>query len=140
MRSPANYQHRQVVIGNYHPNAGNPSRPINSKPAMGTNTSIEWTESTWNPVTGCTKISAGCAHCYAERMTYRLQAMGQPNYQNGFELTTHEHTLVLPLSWKKPQSIFVNSMSDLFHADVSTDFILRVFEVMKRVIGIDFRF
>ncbi len=94
-------------------------------------TSIEWTESTWNPVTGCTKISPGCKHCYAERMALRLQMMGQPNYANGFNLTLHEHILALPLSWKKPQMIFVNSMSDLFHEQVPIKFILRVFEVMR---------
>jgi protein gp37 len=99
---------------------------------MGAMSSIEWTESTWNPVTGCTKISPGCAHCYAERMARRLQAMGQSNYANGFDLTIHEHALDLPLRWKKPQLIFVNSMSDLFHEDVPTEFILRVFQVMNR--------
>jgi len=99
---------------------------------MGMNSQIEWTESTWNPVTGCTKISTGCAHCYAERMARRLKAMGQPNYRNGFRVTVHEHALALPLSWKKPQTIFVNSMSDLFHRDVPTEFILRAFEVMNR--------
>lgn len=99
---------------------------------MAINSSIEWTESTWNPVTGCTKVSSGCKHCYAERMAIRLKAMGQPNYANGFDLTIHEHTLDLPLSWKRPQTIFVNSMSDLFHEDVPTDFILQVFNVMHR--------
>jgi len=94
-------------------------------------TKIEWTESTWNPVTGCSKISAGCANCYAERMAKRLQAMGQANYRNGFEVTMHEHALELPLKWRKPQMIFVNSMSDLFHEDVPVEFILRVFEVMR---------
>src|ERR1019366_902158 len=93
---------------------------------------IEWTESTWNPVTGCTKISPGCKHCYAERMAARLQAMGQKNYANGFELTLQDHAVELPLRWKKPQTIFVNSMSDLFHEDVPVDFIKRVFDVMKR--------
>jgi len=92
--------------------------------------SIEWTESTWNPVTGCSKISSGCKNCYAERMAKRLKAMGQPNYVNGFELTCHERVLKLSLQWKKPQVIFVNSMSDLFHKDVPTDFILRAFDVM----------
>jgi len=96
------------------------------------NTSIEWTESTWNPVTGCSKVSLGCRHCYAERMAKRLQAMGQTNYRNGFQVTTHEHALDLPLSWKKPQTIFVNSMSDLFHESVPLEFILRVFSVMSR--------
>jgi protein gp37 len=93
---------------------------------------IEWTESTWNPVTGCTKISPGCKHCYAERMANRLQAMGQPNYARGFDLTLQEHMLELPLRWKKPQSIFVNSMSDLFHHDVPLEYIGRVFDVMRR--------
>jgi protein gp37 len=94
--------------------------------------SIEWTEATWNPLTGCTKISPGCKFCYAERMALRLQAMGQPNYRNGFALTLHAHALELPLRWKKPHIIFVNSMSDLFHKDVPIDFIMRVFDVMKR--------
>jgi len=99
---------------------------------MATKSAIEWTESTWNPVTGCTKISSGCKNCYAERMAKRLHAMGQPNYRNGFEVTTHPHALELPLSWKKPQTIFVNSMSDLFHNDIPGDFILNVFEVMNK--------
>ena len=99
---------------------------------MATKSSIEWTESTWNAVTGCTKISTGCANYYAERMAKRLQAMGQPNYANGFAVTTHEHVLDMPLRWRKPQMIFVNSMSDLFHRDVPTEFILRMFEVMNR--------
>jgi protein gp37 len=99
---------------------------------MGLASSIEWTEATWNPVTGCSKISAGCKFCYAERMARRLKAMGQPNYRNGFSLTLHEHMIELPLSWKKPQTIFVNSMSDLFHKDVPLEFIERVFDVMGR--------
>lgn len=98
---------------------------------MGLASSIEWTEATWNPVTGCDKISAGCRFCYAERMSGRLKAMGQPNYRNGFSLTLHEHMVNLPLSWKKPQTIFVNSMSDLFHKDVPLEFIQRVFDVMR---------
>ena len=93
---------------------------------------IEWTEATWNPVTGCTKISSGCKHCYAERMAKRLLAMGQANYLNGFKLTMHDHVLELPLKWKKPQTVFVNSMSDLFHKDVSKEFILKVFDVMNQ--------
>ena len=93
---------------------------------------IEWTESTWNPVTGCTKVSAGCANCYAETMARRLQGMGQENYRNGFEVTLHEHMLERPLEWKKPQTIFVNSMSDLFHEAIPTAFIERVFNVMER--------
>ena len=99
---------------------------------MGARSNIEWTESTWNPVTGCTKVSPGCAHCYAERMALRLQAMGHPNYVNGFKVTVHEHMLALPLRWKKPQMIFVNSMSDLFHEDVPLEFIQKVFDVMRR--------
>jgi protein gp37 len=98
---------------------------------MGTHSSIEWTESTWNPLTGCTKISPGCKHCYAERMARRLQGMGQPNYVNGFRLTLHEHMLEQPLGWKKPQMVFVNSMSDLFHKDVPEEFIQKVFDVMR---------
>jgi len=99
---------------------------------MASNSAIEWTESTWNPLTGCTKISPGCKHCYAERMALRLKAMGQPNYANGFELALHENALELPLKWKKPQTIFVNSMSDLFHRDVPVEFIARTFDVMRR--------
>jgi protein gp37 len=99
---------------------------------MATKSSIEWTESTWNPITGCTKVSPGCKHCYAERLAKRLQAMGQPNYANGFKLTMHEHALEIPLHWKTPQTIFVNSMSDLFHKDVPLEFIQRVFEVMRQ--------
>ena len=94
--------------------------------------SIEWTESTWNPVTGCTKVSPGCRHCYAERMAIRLRAMRQPNYRNGFEPTLHPQVLELPLTWHKPQMVFVNSMSDLFHSDVPVDFIQQVFDVMRR--------
>jgi len=99
---------------------------------MATNSAIEWTGSTWNPVTGCTKISPGCKHCYAERMARRLQAMGQKNYAKGFELALHPHVLELPLSWKKPQTIFVNSMSDLFLGEVPSEFIKQVFDVMRR--------
>jgi protein gp37 len=99
---------------------------------MAGKSAIEWTESTWNPVTGCTKMSAGCENCYAERMAKRLQAMGQFNYRNGFELTCHPHVLDLPLHWKKPQMIFVNSMSDLFHKQVPKDFILKTFVTMNK--------
>jgi protein gp37 len=99
---------------------------------MGQASAIEWTESTWNPLTGCTKVSPGCKHCYAERMALRLQAMGQPNYARGFQLAMHENALALPLKWKKPQTIFVNSMSDLFHDEVPVEFIARVFDVMCR--------
>jgi len=94
--------------------------------------SIEWTEATWNPITGCTKISPGCANCYAERLAYRLQAMGQRNYANAFKLTLQPHMLELPLKWRTPQVIFVNSMSDLFHKDVPADYIHQVFDVMSR--------
>ncbi len=93
---------------------------------------IEWTEATWNPVTGCSKISSGCAHCYAERMAKRLHAMGQPNYANGFRVTCHEDMLRKPLEWKRPQIIFVNSMSDIFHEEVPESFIRSVFDVMVR--------
>lgn len=91
---------------------------------------IEWTESTWNPVTGCTKVSPGCKHCYAERMARRLKAMGSPNYRNEFRVTLHPHVLEAPRRWHKRQVIFVNSMSDLFHEQVPLDYIQRVFEVM----------
>jgi protein gp37 len=99
---------------------------------MAQNSAIEWTETTWNPLTGCTKISPGCKHCYAERMSLRLQAMGQANYANGFELTLHERMLEVPLGWRKPRFVFVNSMSDLFHKDVPEEYIFRVFDVMRR--------
>lgn len=97
---------------------------------MATNSNIEWTEATWNPVTGCDKVSPGCAHCYAERMAGRLQAMGQRNYVDGFAVRTHDHMLEHPLRWKRPLKIFVNSMSDLFHEDVPAEFIQRVFGTM----------
>jgi protein gp37 len=92
---------------------------------------IEWTESTWNPSTGCTKISSGCTNCYAEVMTRRLQAMGIAKYQDGFNLAWHERELLLPYTWKKPRMIFVNSMSDLFHKDMPFGFIKSVFKVMN---------
>ena len=99
---------------------------------MADNSSIEWTEATWNPVTGCTKLSPGCRNCYAERMALRLQAMGCPNYAKAFRVTVHDHVLSLPVGWNRPRTIFVNSMSDLFHEEVPTAFILRVFEVMRK--------
>lgn len=99
---------------------------------MGAKSRIEWTEATWNPLTGCTKISPGCKHCYAEVMSRRLKAMGQRNYANGFKLTLQEQMLDLPLRWKKPLTIFVNSMSDLFQEGVPAEYILRVFDVMNR--------
>lgn len=98
---------------------------------MAARSAIEWTESTWNPVTGCTKISSGCRNCYAERLALRLRAMGQPHYVNGFKLTLHEDALDTCLRWRKPQLVFVNSMSDLFHEQVPASFIQRVFGVMR---------
>lgn len=95
-------------------------------------TTIEWTESSWNPVTGCSRLSLGCRNCYAERFARRLQAMGNPNYANGFEVTLHPHMLEVPLKWTQPQMVFVNSMSDLFHPKVPLAFIRRVFDVMER--------
>lgn len=97
---------------------------------MARKSKIEWTESTWNPVTGCTKTSIGCRNCYAERMALRLKAAGSPNYANGFRVTPHPHALEIPLRWRLPRIIFVNSMSDLFHRDVSFDFISKVFNIM----------
>jgi protein gp37 len=98
---------------------------------MAANSHIEWTEATWNPVTGCTKISAGCKNCYAERLALRLQAMGNHRYQNGFRVTLHDDALDLPRSWRTPRRIFVNSMSDLFHPEVPLTFIRRVFQTME---------
>jgi len=92
---------------------------------------IEWTEATWNPVTGCTKISAGCKNCYAERLAFRLKAMGNARYRNGFDVTLHPDVLKLPTTWKAPRTVFVNSMSDLFHDRVPVDFIHRVFDAMS---------
>jgi len=94
---------------------------------------IEWTDTTWNPITGCTKISDGCKNCYAERMSKRLQAMGQENYQNGFEVTVHEDILDAPIHWKKPRFVFVNSMSDIFHKEVPDTFIEKIFTIMVEV-------
>jgi protein gp37 len=99
---------------------------------MATNSHIEWTDATWNPVTGCTKISPGCKNCYAERLANRLQAMGQANYRNGFAVTLQPQMLELPLRWKAPKRIFVNSMSDLFHEDVPISYIEQVFSTMNR--------
>jgi protein gp37 len=93
--------------------------------------SIEWTEMTWNPTTGCNKISAGCKHCYAEVMTRRLEAMGIEKYKEGFKVRVHEDALDVPYSWKKSKVVFVNSMSDLFHDEVPFEFIKKVFEVMN---------
>jgi len=94
-------------------------------------TKIEWTESTWNPITGCTKISTGCKFCYAEVMARRLKAMGQEKYKNGFELTLHPETLQEPYTWKKGKMIFVNSMSDLFHKEIPIKYIQQIFKVIK---------
>ena len=88
---------------------------------MSGKTKIEWTETSWNPITGCTKISEGCQNCYAAAFAKRLQAMGNPRYPNGFQVTVHEDLIERPLKWKKPQFIFVNSMSDLFHEDIPED-------------------
>lgn len=95
-------------------------------------TKIEWTDKTWNPVTGCTKHSVGCAHCYAETMARRLEAMGLEKYKNGFQLTLHPDTLNEPLKWKKGHNIFVCSMSDLFHKDVPFDFVDAVMETIRK--------
>ncbi len=99
---------------------------------MSTLSEIEWTDVTWNPVTGCTKISHGCKHCYAERMAKRLREMGVEKYRGGFSVAVHESTLDDPLKWKKSRLVFVNSMSDLFHKSVPSTFIERVFDVMNR--------
>ena len=99
---------------------------------MATLSKIEWTETTWNPVTGCTKISYGCKHCYAERMSKRLQAMGMEKYRRGFEVVVHDSVLQEPLKWKNPSLVFVNSMSDLFHKAVPTEFVQSVFGVMNQ--------
>jgi len=98
---------------------------------MAIKSKIEWTENTWNPITGCTQISEGCANCYALRMASRLQKMRCTKYANGFHLTLHENCLNEPYSWKKPARIFVNSMSDLFHSNVPVDYIQKVFAVMN---------
>jgi protein gp37 len=98
---------------------------------LAANSSIEWTEITWNPVTGCTKVSPGCKHCYAERMAKRLKAMGQPRYANGFRVTLQHDLVSLPLTWRKPRLVFVNSMSDLFHEQVPDDFIIKCFQTMN---------
>jgi len=93
---------------------------------------IEWTDATWNPTMGCTKVSPGCKHCYAERIAKRLKAMGVPGYERGFELSIHSNLLDRPLRWRKPRMVFVNSMSDLFHEDVPEWFIQSVFAIMHK--------
>jgi len=99
---------------------------------MSQKSKIEWTEASWNPVTGCGKISPGCKNCYAERLAARLQAMGCHRYRNGFKVTLQEDIVELPLEWRQPKLIFVNSMSDLFHKEIPSDFIVKVFDTMKR--------
>ena len=99
---------------------------------MAVGSKIEWTDATWNPVTGCTKVSPGCKLCYAERMSKRLKATGMVKYQNGFEVTWHPEALEIPLRWRKPRTIFVNSMSDLFHYQVPDQFVRDVFGVMEQ--------
>ena len=98
---------------------------------MAQNSKIEWTEATWNPVTGCSKISPGCKHCYAERLAERLQAMGSYRYRNGFKITLQADIVDLPLRWRQPKVIFVNSMSDLFHKDIPDEYIAKVFATMQ---------
>ncbi len=97
---------------------------------MANNSAIEWTESTWNPTTGCDKISTGCKNCYAEKMSFRLKSMGVVKYKKGFKFVEHPDDLKLPLTWKKPRKVFVNSMSDLFHEKASFEFIGKCFDVM----------
>ncbi len=99
---------------------------------MAKNSKIEWTGLTWNPVTGCDKVSAGCDHCYADRMAKRLKAMGVHNYRNGFKVTLQPQVLDAPFSWKKPQVVFVNSMSDLFHEKIPFKFLTNIFDVMGK--------
>src|ERR1700751_3382644 len=98
---------------------------------MADKSNIEWTEATWNPVTGCDKISAGCKNCYAERLSQRLLAMGSYRYRNGFKVTLHEDTIEIPRRWKAPRTIFVNSMSDLFHDSIPLEFIQRIFRTIR---------
>ncbi len=98
---------------------------------MGDKSPIEWTDATWNPSTGCSKVSPGCKNCYAERLALRLQKMGNPKYEHGFRFTLHKSALELPLKWRSPRKIFVNSMSDLFHESMPRAFLERCFEVME---------
>src|SRR5436190_2964172 len=99
---------------------------------MANSSHIEWTDATWNPVTGCSKVSPGCKFCYAERLANRLRAMGQANYRNGLRPTLQPHMLEDPLYWRKPRRVFVNSMSDLFHSEVPIEYIQRIFDIMRR--------
>ena len=107
---------------------------------MSKDSSIEWTEATWNPVTGCTKVSPGCAHCYAETFAERFRGVEGHPYEMGFDLTLRPERLTLPLEWKGSRLIFVNSMSDLFHEDVPGDYIAMVFDTMARASWHTFRF
>jgi protein gp37 len=99
---------------------------------LGDKSSIEWTDASWNPTTGCTKVSPGCKNCYAQRLAFRLQKMGNPKYRNGFKFTVQRDALDLPLHWKEPRKIFVNSMSDLFHERMPFNYLVGCFEVMKK--------
>lgn len=99
---------------------------------MSNKTKIEWTECSWNPVTGCTKISDGCKNCYAATFAKRLKAMGNPRYLNGFDVTVHEDLITAPLKWKSPRKIFVNSMSDIFHENLDKEVILSIFSTMNQ--------
>ena len=99
---------------------------------MGDKTAIQWTDATWNPTTGCSKVSPGCKNCYAERLSARLLRMGNPKYRNGFNFTLHPEAMELPLKWRDPKKIFVNSMSDLFHESMPADYLNRRSDVMIR--------
>lgn len=99
---------------------------------MATQTAIEWTDATWNPVSGCTKVSSGCDNCYAERLSERFRGTAGHPFESGFDLTLRPHKLAEPLGWRRPRRVFVNSMSDLFHKDIPIEFIDRVFETMER--------
>ena len=101
---------------------------------MSMSSHIEWTEASWNPITGCSKFSPGCAHCYAEKMARRLQGMGRPKYRNGFSVTCHPEELEVPIGWKRPRMVFVCSMADLFHQEVPFDFIQSIFKTMGRAL------
>ncbi len=98
---------------------------------MADNSAIEWTDATWNPTTGCSKVSQGCKNCYAETLARRLQRMGSRNYANGFALTLQPHMLEVPIHWRQPRRIFVNSMSDVFHKDVPDSYVGQIFDVME---------
>ena len=99
---------------------------------MADNSAIEWTDSTWNPVTGCTKITDGCKNCYAARLAERFRGVAGHPFENGFDITLKPHKLDQPIRWKRPRTIFVNSMSDLFHKQVPTEYIDQVFDVMEQ--------